>query len=909
MEDFKSWHPNFPVNLENCQSEPIHIPGAIQNFGILIAYEPKSRIIKALSQNALSFLPGLKNFEETNILIDSLLVISETNHFSAATKREHGRRLVKVQFVGAANSSEYFYAATYYANDLQILEIETLKNEQVDLSSYLNDLPSMMKDIQNQESMKELVQFAANKIKELTGFDRVMVYQYDEEWNGEVVAEAREEKLEPFLGLHYPASDIPVQARALYEKNWIRIIPTVHYQPSVILPAFQQNLDLSNSILRSVSPIHIKYLKNMGVGASMSISLMVEGKLWGLIACHHYSAHFVPLNIRLGCEAYGQLLSWHIQTLETSDALKVLSAGEKTFHHVLEEFGSDDFKQAAIKIEKQLLELFQCTGMVIRLGDDAIHIGQAPDDIFTAAVAKALVNRSILEPLVTKEAASVPELTHLSPNVNWAGFMALSLAPKHNYYIICTRPEEIQTVGWAGNPNKETSTNFDDPEQRLMPRGSFALWKEIHKGQSARWATETVDLFKRFGLLFVKIVIERKELLEKSNDELKMLSQAKDEFVAMVSHELRTPLNAIIGWTDLALSGELDPKQIPESLKIIQRNARSQNQLINDLLDVSRIISGKMKLSVRNIRVSEVVDAVVLSFVPAADAKMIKIIKHLDEAADSIIGDAERIQQVVWNLLSNAVKFSPKNSKIWISIHRVNSHIVMQVTDQGIGIESGNLKKIFGRFEQVDSSISRKAGGLGLGLAISKHIVELHGGKIEVESEGEGKGATFKVSFPIAPVAPEENDSLPIDDELHSRPIEYTHASKRLEGEVILIVEDETDAAQFLNLLISANGAKTFVAYNGMEALKIIAANKMEIGIVLSDIGMPIKDGYELVKAMRASDDKHISSICAIALTAFGRPQDRIQALRAGFDSYIAKPVMQEELLTVLESACKLKNR
>lgn len=909
MENYKNWHPNFPVNLDNCQSEPIHIPGAIQNFGFLIGYDDTG-IVQVISVNAPDFLPTLNSLGKEQLSINNLVKITESNNFNAKSKISDKRRLVLIDLINSP-LTERLFGVIYKSGDLNILEIETLVKKGKDAYSYLTDLPSMMKDIQENETLKDLANFTADKIKGLTGFDRVMVYKYDEEWNGTVFAEAKEEKLESFLGLHYPASDIPPQARALYEKNWIRIIPTVEYRPIQLFPIERQNLDLSNSVLRSVSPIHIKYLKNMGVGASMSISLMVEGKLWGLVACHHYSDHMVPLDIRLGCEAYGQLISWHIQNLRTAEALEVMQDGENILHGVLEKFSTlENFKEAAKKVEKELLHLFQCTGMVIRLGDDAINLGYPISDVFSAAVAKALLNRSILEPLVSKEVTATPELNFLSPNPDCAGFMSLSLAPKFNYYIICIRPEEIQTVHWAGNPkDKSDKVNFSDPNERLLPRGSFALWKEVQKGRSQQWSKEVIDLFKKFGLLFVKIVIERKEILEKSNSELKALSQAKDEFVAMVSHELRTPLNAIIGWSDLALSGDLEPKQLPESLKIIQRNARSQNQLINDLLDISRIISGKLKLSVRSMRVSEVVESVILSFSPATDAKLIKIIPQLEGDSDSIIGDSDRIQQVVWNLISNAVKFSPKNSKIWVVVKRVNSHILLQVRDEGIGLEEDNLSKIFGRFEQVDSSTTRKAGGLGLGLAISKHIVELHGGRIEVESEGKDKGTTFKVYFPVAPLLPETNDQMPIDDELSKRNDAYNTSSKRLAGEVILIVEDEPDASKFLNLLISANGAETFVASNGIEALEILKKHKDRIGIILSDVGMPQMDGHTLLKEVRSSEDPKINSVCAIALTAFGRPQDRIQALRSGFDSYISKPVMQEELLTVLESACKTKNR
>lgn len=908
MQNYQNWHPNFPVDLKNCHEEPIRIPGAIQTFGVLIGYDKQTGFIRTLSENTLSYFPEFKNFETENIHLFDFVTKKITDVKFTLSKNVHNRQLVEIETTENGIKKQRF-GVIYTSGALEILELEMVEQkDKVGYSDYFRDLPLMLQDIQSCESIQELAHATATRVKEISGFDRVMIYKYDSDWNGEVIAEAKEERLEAYLGLHYPASDIPPQARALYEKNWIRIIPTMHYTPSVLIPKSHQTLDLSDSILRSVSPIHIRYLQNMGVGASMSISLMVDNKLWGLVACHHYSGeHFVPVNLRLSCEAYGQLVSAHVRTLESQAALLSREYGEASLHEVLGKFGATtNFKAAARLAEEEILAMFDCDSVIISLGDEKVILGKDPGEQVTQAVAKAIDKNTILEPLVSSSISQEPYLKSVEFDSSIAGFMALSLSSRHNYYIVCFRPEEIETVNWAGKPKTKIERDFSDPDQRLIPRGSFDLWAETNKGKSRRWSNEVIDLLRRFGLLFVKIVIERKEIVEKSNHELKALNQTKDEFVATVSHELRTPLNAIIGWSELALSGELHSDQYMEALKVIQRNARSQNQLISDLLDVSRIISGKMRLSVKSIRVSEIAEAVIQSFLPACDAKNIKILTAFDNFADSIIGDAGRIQQVFWNLISNAVKFSPKNSKIWVTVKRIDSHIDIRVQDQGTGIEPENLEMIFGQFSQVDSSISRKAGGLGLGLAISKHIVELHGGSIMAFSEGLNKGTSFSVMLPIAPVASEVSfNHMPVDDDFEVTTQTKPSQSTRLAGHCILIVEDEPDALKFLDILIKTHGATTYTASNGNEALAVLEIRKDEITLILSDVGMPFMDGHQFMQNVRQSPDDKIRAMFSVALTAFGRPQDRISALKAGFNSYITKPVMQEELLTVLEAAKK----
>ncbi len=913
MLNYKNFNPNFPVDLSNCQDEPIHVPGAIQPFGVLLGFDQSSLNLLHVSQNALELIPGLREFGKKELALSELLTISGDHGEINLTRIGQHRTLVKVSLKGSDSKLSHYNGVVYKSQSVIAVELEVEAPSQPSKHtgvSKLTDLSQMMGDVFRHEDIPSLLDFTSQRIKDVTGFDRVMIYKYDEEWNGEVVSEAKEEFLEPFLGLHYPASDIPAQARALYERNLIRIIPTIDYAPSTILGRDGRSFDLSDSIIRSVSPIHLEYLRNMGVSASMSVSIIINGKLWGLVACHHYKGpHFVPVDVRVGCENFAQLVAKHVKSLELANFQRQALNKEHLLHEVIRIASENPFHLQSFQFkEGALLELFDATGIVIRIGEETVRLGTPPSEAVCAELSKLLIDRTIYLPLtINSLRATFPAMPE-SQDPNVAGVMALSLASRHNYYIICVRPEVKLTVSWAGDPRDKEKLDGLDPAQRLRPRGSFKLWQEIKEGFAVGFTKADEDILKRFALLFVKVVIDRKENTEKTLTELRAINQAKDEFVATVSHELRTPLNSIIGWTEMALSKDLPVDRIPEALKIIQRNARSQNQLINDLLDVSRIISGKMKLSVRNMSLSEITDAVILSFAPAAEAKKIKIISSTSEESDSIIGDPGRVQQVIWNLISNAIKFSPKNAKIWVSVSRVSSHLQFVVRDEGEGVAPENLERIFGRFEQVDSSISRKSGGLGLGLAICKHIVELHGGSISAESEGLGRGTTFRVKLPISPLKISEAEiELPIGDEelINAQvPAENTE----LKGMTILVVEDEPDAQRFMKLLLESYKSKVLVASNGLEALKVLESDP-GVSVILSDIGMPEMDGYKFIRAVRSSPEKKISGLCAIALTAFSRPQDRILAMKSGFDNYISKPVEREELVAVIGSACKTKTR
>jgi PAS domain S-box-containing protein len=376
-------------------------------------------------------------------------------------------------------------------------------------------------------------------------------------------------------------------------------------------------------------------------------------------------------------------------------------------------------------------------------------------------------------------------------------------------------------------------------------------------------------------------------------------NRVKDEFLATLSHELRSPLTAIMGWTSILQSGKTGPHEIQRGLSTIERNARAQSQLIEDILDVSRVITGKLRLEIQPVDLRHIIEDAVASVLPAAQAKDIRLQYILDVGPILISGDPARLQQVVWNLLSNAIKFTPRAGRVQIQLEVVDAHVEISVTDNGVGIASDVLPHVFDRFRQADSSSTRAHGGLGLGLAIVRHLVELHGGVVEARSEGLGKGSVFTVKLP--PVALHSAH----DDDSETRSVAQpgnmrreTADAPQLDGLFVLVVDDQEDTRVFITLVLERCGARVMSVGSAAEALS--ALQELRPDVLLSDIGMPGEDGYSLIKRVRALPAEQGGQTPAAALTAFARVEDRVKALRAGFQIHLPKPVEPMELASVI---------
>jgi signal transduction histidine kinase/CheY-like chemotaxis protein len=378
----------------------------------------------------------------------------------------------------------------------------------------------------------------------------------------------------------------------------------------------------------------------------------------------------------------------------------------------------------------------------------------------------------------------------------------------------------------------------------------------------------------------------------------------KDEFLATLSHELRTPLTAIVGWADLLQRGKLSPGETTRAVDTIIRSATAQNQIIDELLDVSRIITGKLQLELRPVDIASVVKAAIGTVTPAANAKGIRIQVIQNPAGSTVLGDPERLQQVFWNLFSNAIKFTSKNGRVRVSVESVGSNVEVVVTDNGVGVDPEFLPRVFDRFTQEDSSSTRQVRGLGLGLSIARQLIELHGGSILAESPGVGQGSTFTARFPRSPLA-----GKPLVPRVYSQADSLLglEDGPDLAGIRVLVAEDDDDARGLVEKVLETRGALVKTVSSVQEALDVLGRERVDV--LLSDIEMPGTDGYQLLRELRLRPSSEGGSVPAVALTAYARTEDRLRALRAGFQLHLAKPVHPSELVTVVASLATRRDK
>jgi hypothetical protein len=475
-------------------------------------------------------------------------------------------------------------------------------------------------------------------------------------------------------------------------------------------------------------------------------------------------------------------------------------------------------------------------------------------------------------------------------------------------------PQEARESRWPEHELQVASEkgSFVDTGWRLRKDGT-TFWANVtitalrdDAGQLVGYAKLTRDLTETKRVEALDSANQQREEMLDAERNARMAAQRatrlKDEFLATLSHELRTPLSAILGWTQLLLreNAPNDAARGPEAQKraieVIDRNARAQVQLIDDLLDLSRIMTGKLRLDLHQISFASVVEAAVDSAMPAADAKGIRLKAMLGAGRDVVSADGARLQQVVWNLLTNAIKFTPKGGQVQVLLQRVNSHFELSVSDTGIGIPGNYLPHVFDRFSQKDSSTTRSYGGLGLGLAICKQLVELHGGTIRAASLGEGKGSTFSVHLPLS-IVQLEDESTPRVHPTTEIPAAENLALPRLDDVHVFAIDDEPDARELLRTVLEAQGATVTSFASAADALAALKTTKPTV--LICDVGMPKMDGYQLIRALRA-DESRASRIPALALTAFARAEDRKRSLVAGYQAHLAKPFDIGELVLVI---------
>lgn len=757
------------VNLTNCDREPIHIPGMIQPHGVLLVLgEPELRISQ-VSENAPEIL-GIAPGELLDRPLEALIGSDRRNAIFACLERdfEHINPLALDISAG--------HGATRHCNGIVhrapsgeiVLELEPLESTvRGDFFQFYHQIKNTLAKIQMTHTLTELCDLMVQEVKQITGFDRVMVYRFNEQGDGRVIAEAKEPEMEAYLNLHYPNSDIPKQAKHLYTLTWLRLIPDVNYQPIGLVGSGAASapapLDMSYCALRAVSPIHIEYLKNMGVVSSMSISLMRQQQLWGLIACHHHTPKFLSYEIRTVCEFLGQLMSTELTGKEANENLDYrlrLKTLQGQFVERLSQ--ATHFVEGLTANPEALLNLTGAGGAAVCEGDDLTLMGQTPKEGEIRALIHWLNGESSTDAdyRFQRDLFVTDALSRLYPEAAAyqaiaSGLLAMVISRIQHRYILWFRPELLQTVTWAGNPDKPKRVE-DDGSLTIFPRQSFEAWQEIVRGQSQPWLPCEVDGAIELRQAIVDIVLRQVDELASINLELERSNSELDAFAYIASHDLKEPLRGIHNYATFLLEdyGDVLQEDGSEKLNTLVRLTKRMESLIESLLKFSRL--GRQELHTSPIDLNQLLHEVTALFRmnPQWENCTIRVPCPLPK----VWGDRVLIEEVFINLISNAFKYNNQPEK-WAEIGwmetspQASEQVTLYIRDNGIGIREKHLESVFRIFKRLHAP-GKYGGGTGAGLTIVKKIVERHGGTIRIESTC-GQGTTFWLTLPTeAPTLP-----------------------------------------------------------------------------------------------------------------------------------------------------------
>jgi chemotaxis family two-component system sensor kinase Cph1 len=732
-----------PIDLTNCDREPIHIPGSIQPHGVLLVMTEPELVVIQVSENVIDHI-GMR---VEDVLTRPLSALFDRSTVEAVRTALSGGPSERANAIRIVASGKPFDAIVHRHEGAAILELEPASALSEGDMEHHPLRPTLVR-VQDVGTVRELANIVVEEVKRLTGFDRVMFYRFNEVGDGSVDAESVAPGLEPYLGLHYPASDIPQQVRQLYLENRLRIIADARAKPARIVPTLRPDrgapLNLSFAVLRSVSPIHLQYMANMGLRASMSIALVVRDRLWGLISCaNHTGPRPVPQYLRVACEFLGRLTSLQIDALEDREAAARRASSQATASLLFDTMRTqddapDNVLEGLLARSSELRQLVDAEGVAVVEGTGKpVTAGRTPPPALIQEIAKWLEDRT--NTFSTASLAREFPAAAVAKDVA-SGLLTFALPGLPLRRLLWFRPEIVRTVTWGGDPNKPVKR---DDSMRLQPRASFAAWKEEVRLQSHRWTDgdlAAVEDLRRYAL---EIDLERQ--VQRASHAV----FAREELLAIVSHDLRNPLGVVqLDAAELKtweLPGDKDTaRKLRASADRILRSVGLMSRLITDLLDMAKIDAGRLDLRRQPETSRALIEDVLSILAPLAKTKQITIEKELTEVPP-VNADRDRIFYVLSNIIGNAIKFTPEAGTITLRTELQRGELLIVVEDSGPGIPSEDLARVFDRFRRGHASQE----GTGLGLYIAKGIVLAHGGRIWAEAAA-GGGARFCLTLPLA---------------------------------------------------------------------------------------------------------------------------------------------------------------
>lgn len=731
--------------LANCDHEPIQIPGAIQPHGVLLAVNEATWVVQQISANT-DDLFGRPASQLAGLLLEEVL---GSDHADLVRAAAGSRSLEEINPLPLDFPSGQIDCLMHRHDGLLILEIENPVGLTTATVQHLDrGLGRTLRRLQAAKSLTELYEISVSEIQALTGYDRVLIYRFEDGDHGQVIAEASSPGMDIYNGLFFPASDIPSQARELYRVNWLRIIPDATYMPVPLVPLIRPDtllpLDMTYSLLRSVSPIHCQYMKNMGVRSSMSISLLKDDRLWGLISCGDRQPLLVPNGVRAACQTIGQVLSMQISALEEIETLRQRREKEVLLADLAQAMRSatdKDVLEALMENPERLMALSAASGVAVLVEDRLHRFGECPSE-------EQVRN---LYQWVRQQRSGVFESSCLSADFPEAlaykdvasGVLAFTLPKPIDNAMMWFRPELNQTVHWSGDPGKPMELTESGSVSRLQPRKSFDIWKQHVEAKARHWSSG--DLFAATDLRRSALEADLSRQVVREQEAVR----ARDELVAVVSHDLRSPMTVIVMQCGMMLrlvSADNGPssKRINSAIDTMQRATTRMTNLLEDLLDTSKIEAGRYSINPHPLDVSQILEEGYSLLAPLALNKFIDL-RFSSEPELQVMADPERLFQVLSNLVGNAIKFTSREGSIEVTAIKEDGYVRFSVLDTGSGIAPDQLPHVFERYWRIREG---NPSGTGLGLYISMGIVKAHGGDLQVRSEL-GKGSEFSFTIPL----------------------------------------------------------------------------------------------------------------------------------------------------------------